>query len=111
MEEAGMIRERAKLQRRGISSYMLNIVIRAVEFEERIMARGGAVTFNRTLYAATVRTPGPRTAILLRCSKNESERIRRASKIRDVTISGFVVHAIRSSWNVERNLIQPYFGR
>lgn len=109
IEEAGIIRRRAELQRRGISNYMINIVIRAVEIEERTIARG--VSFDRSLYTDSIRAPGPRTAVLLRCSRMESERIRRIAKIRGLTISGLILFSLRRSWRAERNLLQPYFER
>ena len=109
MEEARLIRERARIQRRGISSYMLNIAMRAVQFEENLISRDP--TLRRFLYDAAIRVPGPRTAILLRCSKDESERIRRVAQIRGVTISGLVLYSIRRSWEIQQNLIQRYFGR
>jgi hypothetical protein len=36
--------------------------------------------------------------MLLRCSVHESARIRLAAKRRGVTISAFVIHTLRSSW-------------
>jgi hypothetical protein len=104
-----VIGQQAKPQHRGKRSYISNIVIRAVEFEKQIMAK--SVALNRSHCAAAVRAPGPRTVMLLRCSKDGFERIRRVAKIRDVTISGFVLHSLRRSWNIDQNLIQAYFGR
>jgi len=102
-EEARIIRERAKLQHRGISSYMLDILTRALQFEDRLLAKGGGVY---SLYKNICRTPdlplGPRTTMLLRCSAQESERIRWAAKMRDTTISEFVLHCLRRSWLVEK---------
>jgi uncharacterized protein (DUF1778 family) len=94
-DEAGIIHERAKLERRGISGYILNIVMRAVNFEETILARSGRL---HAFMGTRPRPPGPRTALLLRCSTEESERIRRAAKMTDSTISGFVLYALRLSW-------------
>lgn len=112
MEEARMVRQRAELQRRGISSYILVIVMRAVEFDEHIMARGDSMRrLNRTLSRAPIRGPGPRTAILLRCSTEESERIRRAARMRAITISGFVLHSLKRSWEIEANLFEPNVQR
>jgi len=100
-EEARAIRERAKLERRAISGYMLNILMRALEFEERILAKStGLHRFHSSPSRNTIRPAGPRTAILLRCLKEESERIRRGAKMRDTTISGFVLHSLRRSWDI-----------
>ena len=99
-DEAGAVRARAKLERRGLSGYILNIVMRAVDFEERILSKnGGLYAFGST--GTLARPPGPRTALLLRCSTEESERIRRAAKTTDSTISGFVVYSLKLSWAAE----------
>jgi len=99
VEEVRTIREPAKLQHRGISSYVLNILIRAVEFEERLLEKGDRVY---SLFCETPRRPlCPRTTLLLRCSVQESERIRKAAKTRDTTISEYVLCCLRRSWWVE----------
>src|ERR1700758_1966858 len=95
-EEALIIRERAKVEHRGISGYLLNIVMRSVDFEETLMAKAGRFyALNRGLFASPVRPPGPRTTMLLRCSTGEAGRIRRVAKRRDITISGFVLHCLK----------------
>lgn len=56
--EALTIRERAKSEHRGISSYMLNIVMRSVDFQERPWAKAvmlcalmnGCCLLSRTAY-------------------------------------------------------------
>jgi len=101
-EEALTIRELAKAEHRGISSYMLNIVMRFVDFDETLWAK--AVRFrelNRSLSRTPARPLGPRTTMLLRCSIEESERIRRAAEMRDLTICGFVLHSLKRSWGVK----------
>ena len=108
-EEALTIRELAKAEHRGISSYMLNIVMRFVDFDETLWAK--AVRFrelNRSLSRTPARPLGPRTTVLLRCSIEESERIRRAAEMRDLTICGFVLHSLKRSWGVKgRNTSSP----
>jgi uncharacterized protein (DUF1778 family) len=99
-EEALTIRERAKVEHRGISSYMLNIVMRSVDFEEKL--RAGARRFQalkRSLSGTPIRSTGPRTTLLLRCSTEESERIRRVAEMEDTTICGFVLHCLKRSWD------------
>lgn len=101
-EEALTVRERAKLEHRGISSYLLNIVMRSVDFEEKLWAKaGGFHALKRSLSRTPIRPPGPRTTVLLRCSTEESERIRRAAEMRDTTICGFVLHCLKRSWDVK----------
>ena len=101
-KEARNIRERAELQHRTISGYILNIVMRAVSFEESSLAKGKLHPLNRSLYRTVVRPTSPRTAILLRCSMDESKRIRAAAKVRESTICGFVLYSLRRSWDAEK---------
>ena len=102
-EEALTIRERAKLEHRGISGYVLNIVMRSVDFEEELLGKAGQSPPLNRRPSGTLRPPGPRTTFLLRCSTEESERIRRAAKLRDTTISAFVLRCIARSWRIEEN--------
>jgi uncharacterized protein (DUF1778 family) len=76
-EEAKIIRERATQQRRTVSGYVLNVMMRVIR-----------------------RPVGPKTTMLLRCSAQESTRIRVAAKRRGATISAFVLRTLRSSWNL-----------
>ena len=101
-KEARKIHEQAALQRRGVSSYVLNIVSRAVEFDDRIFA-----AINGLPGSKIRRLPGPRTTLLLRCSVEEAKRIRTAAKRRQTTISGFVLQALRRSWKVAEALPRP----
>jgi hypothetical protein len=111
-EEADTIRGEAKRQHRGVSGYILHILIRAVEFEEILVAKGHRVqALNRTLSRTPIRTIGPRTTILLRCSTEESQRIRRAARMRDTTISGFVLQSLRRSWKADEMLHLPAVDR
>jgi hypothetical protein len=81
---------------------MLSIVMRSVDFEETLLSRvGGFREFNRSLSRTPIRPPGPRTTMLLRCSIEESERIRRAAEMRDTTICGFVLHCLKRCWDVK----------
>jgi len=99
-EEAETIRHQAKAQRRTISNYVLNIVERALVVEERLFAFPRFRRLNRTLALTPVRPPGPRTAMLLQCSVDESKRIRAGAKWRELTISGYILHALRRSWSL-----------
>ena len=106
-EEDGTIHERARLEHRGISSYVLSILMRSVDYEEKLVAASpGVHALRRVLSRIPIRPPGPRTTLLLRCSREESERIRRAARLRDTTISGFVLHSLHRSWNMVDRTIQ-----
>lgn len=106
--EALNIREQAKLEHRGISGYLLNIVMRSVDFEEKLQANAGSLdALQRSLSRTRTRPPGPRTTVLLRCSPEESERIRRAAEMRDTTICGFVLRCLKRSWEVKGGTSSP----
>ena len=106
-EEARIIRERAKLQHRGISSYMLDILTRAVRFEGRLLAKGdGVYSLSGNICRTRDRPLGPRTTMLLRCSVEESERIRWAAKMRETTISEYVLGCLRR-WRLVEDQPRP----
>src|SRR5215471_21229924 len=89
-DEADQIRDRATHDYRSVSSYLLKITMRWVQFEERLYVDLTRFRkLDRTVFVRHVALPrGPRTAILLRCSAEESKRIRRAAERRGMTISG-----------------------
>jgi len=95
-EEASKIRTRAEHDFRGVSAYVLNIVLRAVELDEKLLGQ-----FHRlSPLSIPVRVPGQRTAVLVRCSDEQASRIRAAAKRRKATISGFVLHCLIRNWDV-----------
>lgn len=100
--EAGRVREDAAAERRSVSAYVLTIVVRSLEAEEALSARlrNSLHIWHRNPSQTRVRMPGPRTAILVRCSIDEATRIRAAAARREITISGFVLHSLRRAWNV-----------
>jgi len=109
-EEAKIIRGRATLQRRTISGYVLNVMMRVIAHDERLFNQLGRLQrWDRVFVGNSVRPVGPRTTMLLRCSADESARIRLAAKRRGATISVFVLHTLRSSWNLplSRSLRRP----
>jgi|SRR6516162_3406935 uncharacterized protein (DUF1778 family) len=103
VEQAELIRERAERDRRTISGYLLNIVMRAVEVQEKI-----AVTITQYQRLQPIgRMPIPaaqRTTMLLRCSRAEADRIRQAAKKRDTTISGFVFRCVERAWKLQAEI-------
>ena len=98
IEEADRIRVEADKQRRTISAYVLFIMVRAIQLEDRLFS-----TLNRytTMNRRALIAPGPRTAILVRCETSEADRIREAARRRDIAINAFVLQALRRSWNVQ----------
>ena len=100
-EEADHIRDEARLERRPVSSYILHILMRWVQFEERLfvdLSRSRA-EIGRQLAVSLPKLPrGPRTTILLRCTEDDSKRIRIAAARRDMQISLFIRHCLRRTW-------------
>jgi uncharacterized protein (DUF1778 family) len=101
-EEAERIRIEADKQRRTISGYVLQITGRAVEIEERLLSRMNPYSVaNQIVSRKSLLGAGPRTAILVRCSTSEADRIREAARRRDLPINAFVLMALRRSWASE----------
>jgi hypothetical protein len=105
-EEADQIRDRASRDHRPVSSYLLKITMRWVQFEERLYVDFTRFRkLDRTVFVRHVALPrGPRTTILLRCSAEESKRIRRAAERRGTTISGFIRQCLRRTWHAAENV-------
>jgi hypothetical protein len=56
---------------------------------------------NSVLSRRAVTMPGPRTALLVRCSMSEADAIRDAAKLREMPINAFVLQSIRRVWTVQ----------
>jgi hypothetical protein len=79
-EEAKIIRERAALQRRTISGCVLNVLMRALPFDERLFHNASFVpNWTQRLNENPFRSASERTSMLLRCSVLESDLIRLAA--------------------------------
>jgi len=103
-EEAERVRIEAEKQRRTISGYVLQIMSRAIEIENRLRAKIDPYTaVNQVFSRKSLIGAGPRTAILVRCSVLEAERIREAARRRDLPINAFVLQALKRSWANELN--------
>ena len=103
---AETVREKARQSRRSISGYVLGVLDRALHMEEILSGR--SVRPNElagTLGRAPVRETGTETAILVRCSAGEADRVRAAAKRKDMSISAFVMHCLRRAWDVETDMI------
>ena len=110
--EARQMRDNARAQRRTLSGYVLHIVLRTVELQEQMYAN-----FERVREVGSGAKPQPRSTVLIRCSREEAKRIRRAARLTAMTISGFVLRALHRSWEVARTIPelfpdpQPHGGR
>ena len=95
-EQACSVRVYAEKERRTISGYVLNIVMRAVQLEERLQERlTHYAAMNRVLSRRSFRPPGPRTAILIRCTIEEANLVRNTARRREMSVSGFVLQALQ----------------
>ena len=93
------IRDSAKKRRQTISGYILLIMDRAIDLEERLLARAKWIPLARLEPMHALR---PRTTFLVHCDPSEAARIRTAARRRQVTISGFVLHCLRRTWRAEK---------
>ena len=109
--ESDLIHQQAQLQRRSISGYVLRIVLASVELDENLLPGLSRLPLHRLAPYEPIRVAGPRTTFLLRCSREESDRIRAAAKRRDITLSLFVLHGLRRTWKVQKEVgrLHPEF--
>ena len=99
--EAEKIRTEAEKHRRTISSYVLTIMGRAVEVEDRVYSKTLLPSrLPEFLNRKHLIEPGPRTAILVRCDDVEAQRIREAARRVDIPINAFVLRSLRRAWGV-----------
>lgn len=100
-EDAQRIRERATLEHRTVSGYVLNILLRTVAFEETLYQKLSGPGLAGISPRPAICPPGPKTTMLLRCSAEHAQRIRSAARRRVTSISGFVRDALWRSWSAE----------
>ena len=102
VDQADRIRIEAEKERRTISAYVLGITARSIEVEDRLFSKMTAYSrLNEIISRRALIEPGPRTAILVRCSSDEAERIRSAARRRDVPINAFVLQSLKRAWSVQ----------
>jgi uncharacterized protein (DUF1778 family) len=101
-DEAMTMRRWAEIERRTISGHVLNVVMKTVRIGEILSARSPNVErLTRSVSIRTPRPPGARTTVLLRCSGEESRRIRASAQRRDMTISGFILTCLHRTWEAK----------
>ena len=101
-DEAERIRVEAEKQRRTISAYVLHIMSRMIEIEDRLFGKMNPYSPVRQVVSRkSLIGAGPRTAILVRCSVFEAERIREAAHRRDFSINAYVLQALKRAWASE----------
>ena len=102
--EAEQVRKRAVLQRRTVSGYVINIVMRAIEFSNGLVSSLGKPAYFKLPQGKRVKGVAPRTTLRVYCAADESKRIRGAASQRKMTISGFVLSCLRRSWETENSM-------
>src|SRR5437667_12097667 len=95
-QQAATIHQRAELERRTVSGYVLRILMRWLDLEERlaVIQQEGDPPLTAL---QPVRPSGKRTTMLLRCSKEEAHRSRAGATRRCTTTSASVIHALAQS--------------
>jgi predicted HicB family RNase H-like nuclease len=99
VSEADRIRIEAEKDHRSISEYVVDVLARAIDLEDRLYARKTANSqLSRAIAQKPPNEPGPRTGILVRCDEVEAARIRNAARRRDVPINAFVLQRLKRAW-------------
>ena len=106
-EQAATIHQRAALERRTVSAYVLRVLMRWLDLEERLVLRQEDTRRPLTAYQP-VHPPGKRTTMLIRCSKEEAQRIRAGAKRRSTTISWYVVHTLALARSAEDLILTEF---
>jgi len=110
VEEAAQVRRRAELEYRGVSAYMLRIVMLTVRLDEKV---GPSLRRYRELVISgkwkRIGDNSARTTTLLRCSRKEARMIREAAARRELPISEYVFRALRRSWKAVDRLPEYEF--
>lgn len=98
-QDADALRLQAQSEHRTVSGCLLNILERRLRIEEKF-ARGISGSFGEkgALDSRLSRPRTNRTALLLRCSTEEADRIRAAAWKRQMSISNFVVFSLQRHW-------------
>jgi hypothetical protein len=101
-EEAERVRIEAQKERRTLSGYVLNVMTGTLLIEDKLLStRTDYRSMISVLSRRALITPGPRTALLVRCSIAEAERIREAAKRRELPINAFVLQGLKRVWTVQ----------
>lgn len=102
--EAQEVRNRAELEKRTVSGYVVHIVIRRVEFAEQFSSTLENPGLFRLSHDKREKVAGPRTTLHIYCTKDEADRIRSAARLGEITISRFVLRCLHNSWETEDRL-------
>jgi uncharacterized protein (DUF1778 family) len=92
-EDAKAIHAEALAQHRSVSGYLLCVLERSIWIEGKSLAN-----LPYAMKISLSPSPEGRTAIHLRCTAEEADRIRMAAKRRLSSISSFVVFSLHRHW-------------
>lgn len=93
-QDAQTVHAEASASRRSVSGYLLYVLEQSIWIEDKFLA--GAVL--QAKYLPAVEPPRSDTAIHLRCTGEEADRIRGAAKRRLISISSFVLFSLHRHW-------------
>src|SRR5215510_14978411 len=98
-EDAVRIRKEAASEHRSLSGYLLNVLERSCFIEQKV-AHGASTPMLSMQARATLGSQSKKlhTAVHLRCTVEEAERIRAYAAGRQLSISDFVVFSLRRLW-------------
>ena len=100
-EQAAKIRYCAGSERRTVAAYMLSVLERNITIDEKFHGYKPAMEARRKISSLE-----KRTAIHLRCSSEEANRIRGAAAAINMSLSRFVVFVLERSWRTKEELVQ-----
>ncbi len=98
VHEADKIRAESKKARRTIGAYVLEEVLKVVSVDDQVFCK---LKYYRPLERLFRRSSSlnRRTAILVRCSVEDGERVRQAAQRRSIPINAFVLRALKMIWS------------
>jgi hypothetical protein len=101
-EDADRIRSEARLHSTTMSSYVLQTLARTMESDERRKRAGGDMyDMRRTSEGKPATKSLSRTAIIVRCTDVEAERIRYDAKRHAIALNTFVVQSLKKVWGLQ----------
>lgn len=104
-EDATRLRTGASSEHRSLSGYVIRILEHSIAIEDKFIP----LSDQRFLEAQARSVLGTghsqaRTAVHLRCTADDAEKIRRCAARRRLSISDFVVFSVRRKWNALERL-------
>lgn len=104
-EDAARLRSEASSEHRSLSGYLIRILEHSIAVEDKFTPMSDQ-RFLETQARSVLGTghKHARTAVHLRCTADEAERIRQCAARRRLSISDFVVFSARRTWSIRDRL-------